>query len=70
MGPFATVIYGSQNRKTGSWYQDESWFLYNNHPWFHRGGGMHIGSGAGVDAFDRDSGHDFLLYSFRIVLSI
>ena len=51
MGPFAIAIYGNQNRRISSWHVDESKFVYNSNPWFHRGGTVNIGSDAGMDLF-------------------
>lgn len=43
------------------------WFVDHWNPWFHRGGGMNIGSEAGVFAFDHDNGHAASNISFRVV---
>jgi hypothetical protein len=70
MGPFATATYGSQNRKIGSWYADEAWFVANWVPWFRRDGGYVVGNDASVFAFDYGSGINIESVSFRVVLSM
>ena len=69
MGPFANVTYGTQTRRIGSWYQDDSWFVVTWAPWFARGASYDRGLDAGVFAFYQTYGHISTNVSFRIVLS-
>jgi len=70
MGPFGTKSYGTQNRKVGSWYVDESWFVYHGAPWFSRGFNWEVGLGAGVFAFVSTGEQASSNGSFRVVLVI
>ena len=69
MGPFANVTYGSQTRQIGSWYADETWFVFDEAPWFTRSSSPDHGMDAGVFAFDRGSGRTTSWLGFRVVLS-
>ncbi len=69
MGPFQSMKYGTQSRQLGSWYDDESWFVYSSNPWVVRGGLYSVGTGAGVFTFGYDSGHAISNHSFRLVLA-
>jgi len=69
MGPFAAKTYGTQNRKVGSWYADEAWFVFSTHPWFGRGTFASFGSDTGVFAFGNAYGHAVGWVSYRIVLT-
>ena len=44
-----------------------TWFVDHWNPWFHRGGGMNVGSDAGVFDFNHDNGHANSDISFRVV---
>ena len=68
--PFATATYGTQKRQIGSWYADEAWTVFHENSWYHFGGCMFSGTGAGVFAFVRESAHPRVNDSFRIVLSV
>jgi hypothetical protein len=70
MGPFATATYGIQNRQIGSWYADESTFIYSTQPWFGRGEYFILGSSAGVFSFVPLHGSTWDNLAFRIVLCI
>ena len=80
MGPFGTIQTtgttaecgetGICNRPIGSWYNDNSWFVYSSYPWFGRGGYYYSGSGAGAFFFGNHSGHAYSSLSFRLVLCI
>jgi len=70
MGPFKSITYGKQTRQIGSWYQDESWFVYRLNPWFIRGTAHSHGTGGGVFAFYPEFGGARTWFSFRIVLTI
>ena len=72
MGPFGKVLYGSQTRPIGSWFADEAWFVWNEFPWFLRGGSAIDGGGisSGLFAFGRNNGYSIADgVSFRVVLS-
>ena len=70
MGPFATATYGSQNIQIGSWYDDESWFVFPTNPWFARGGVITTGIGSGIFCFGSQFGNTVSSNSFRIVLGM
>ena len=80
MGPFGTIQTtgttaecgetGICNRPIGSWYNDNSWFVYSSNPWFYRGGYYNNGSGAGAFYFSYNSGRANSHISFRLVLCI
>jgi len=68
MGPFVSKTYGTQNRRIGSWYADEAWFVSQWSPWVLRGSGFSRGMGAGVFAFPAGYGNADGDFSFRVVL--
>ena len=70
MGPFANVTYNSRDRRIGSWYQDESYFITNLVPWFFRGGSSGYGLGSGIFYFTYENGSLYGGVSFRVVLSM
>jgi len=70
MGPFAVKIYGMQNRRIGSWYADEAWFVNYGNPWFNRGTSATVGLDAGVFAFGHVAGAVTNEGNFRIVLAL
>jgi len=70
MGPFANVVYSSQTRQLGSWYNDEAWFVSHGYPWFVRGNDLMLGNGTGIFAFNYANGQANTRVGFRIVLSI
>ncbi len=65
LGPFSTE--GSE--KIGSWYGDESLFVYLSSPWFNRGGGYLYGTGSGIFEFNPGKGVADGSSTFRIVLT-
>ncbi len=69
MGPFQSIVYGTQSRYVSSWYDDESSFVNSYSPWFERGGAYHSGSAGGVFAFGRDNGRVAGALGFRLVLA-
>ena len=69
MGPFQTIVYGNQKRYVSSWYDVESWFVYNGNPLVERGGSYYIGTGAGVFTFGYTVGYASTGDSFRLVLA-
>ena len=69
MGPFATVVINNKNRKIGSWYADEGWFIYHHQSWFVRGGNMFHGTKSGNFEFACSYGAGWSDGGFRIVLS-
>ena len=68
MRPFANSTCGIQTIQTGSWYQDEAWFVYGD-PWVVRGSIYSYGSIAGIIAIFCN--HDGVnpVISFREVLA-
>ena len=70
MGPFAPVIYGSQNRQIGSWYAADSNFIHYGDPWFRRGGDFPNGLGSSLFGFSRELGRMHNSDSFRVVLTM
>ena len=70
MGPFAPVIYGSQNRQIGSWYAADSNFIHYGDPWFRRGGDFPNGLGSSLFGFSRELGRMHHSDSFRVVLTM
>jgi len=69
MGPFVR-IYGTLKRQIGSWYGDESWFVYYMNPWFIRGGTYGYGTSAGIFTFSHSSTDMASDVGFRIVLTL
>ena len=70
MGPFATAIYGTNQRQIGSWYADEAWYIDHEYPWFTRSCAFDHAMGAGVFAYKNDYGRAVQWISFRVVLSM
>lgn len=69
------VIYGSaifetstEGNGNSSWYNDCSYFLSLDGPFFLRGGGWGTGYGAGLFCFNRLDGTAACIYGFRAVL--
>ncbi len=54
MGPFEAI---SSYQSKGSWYNDQSQFIYTNVPWMTRGGNVTLGNMAGIFMFYRFSGN-------------
>ena len=70
MGPFADVTYETQQRRIGSWYDDEALLIWSYSPWLYRGGSLSLGSGAGVFSFGPDYGRAGSNFGFRVVLAV
>jgi len=68
LGPFGENVIQGFERWSSSWYNDNSWFVHTDGPWFIRGGCWDHGSGAGVFYFHRQIG-TFSSQSFRLVLA-
>ena len=70
MGSFAEVHYlVDVQRWIGSWYADFEFFVWNDYPWFYRGGCRNLGSDSGLFASGADPGRANLGLTFRIVLA-
>ncbi len=70
-GPYASVTYvANQIRHIGSWYSDESWFLYSMSPWIARSGHYNYGCSVGVFYFSSDGGYPGTHIGFHLVLAI
>ena len=69
MGPFSTATYLTQTRRTGSWYDDISWFVFSDFPLFFRGGYFDYGLDAGVFAFAPEYGRVHGGVTFRLTLT-
>ena len=67
MGPFAFVKSGANNVQVHSWYNDETWFVSENYPWFSRGSSIWYGTNGGITSFLGSTGPG---NAFRIVLAI
>ena len=63
MGPF----FNQNNRFTGSWYEDEAYFVRFGAPWFYRSL-YALGTGAGMFSFGIHYGNPVIDVSFRVVL--
>jgi hypothetical protein len=70
LGDFGIETSGSQSRKTGSWYQDEVYLIYNRLPWFGRGGNYARGFGSGIFHSLPSSAPSNGDCTFRIVLLV
>ncbi len=70
MGPFQSIVYGTQLRNVGSWYDDDSWLVFSVDPWFRRGGDASMGTGSGLFSFYHYVGPANSNTSFRLVLTI
>ena len=69
MGPFQTIIYGSQTRYINSWYNDFALINNSNFPWFVRGGDFYDGNETGLSSFYGNYGCVYSNVSFRLVLA-
>ena len=56
------------SRNKSSWYDDHTYFISKDYPWFRRGGSWSAGTGSGIFAFCHNSGASDN-HSFRIVLT-
>ena len=61
--------YLSISRDTGSWYNNECWFINNGSPWLGLGGLYNLGTGAGIFHFNGADGNSSNGHSFRLVLA-
>ncbi len=69
MGPFSSATYLTQTRKIGSWYNDQSHFVFPDEPWFVRGMVHTDGVYSGEFTFVNTYGHIDSRVSFRIILT-
>ncbi len=70
IGPFGNEIFGTQTRKSGSWYSNEAWNLYTEQPWLTRSGSYLLGIGAGSFEFGSFYGSVNVSGGYRIALAI
>ena len=71
-GHYGDAVWETSNSgtSTNSWYSDYSNFPYTNTPFFRRGGGYYVGTGAGVFFFDGNHGNNGSSSSFRVVVPV
>ncbi len=69
MGPFQSIVYGTQTRHISSWYDDIAFTVYTNYPWVERGGNSTFGTDSGVFVFDNTDGTASSYRTFRLVLA-
>ena len=64
-----TTYTGHALTETKNWYSDVAYFVGSDGPWFARGGGYNIDTGAGVFSFGSSSGNSVFSSSSRLVIS-
>ena len=67
MGPF--FMQDSQLKQSSSWYDDETWSVFNSYPWVWRGSGPNYGILSGIFSFGNSYGRTYNYYSFRLALT-
>ena len=71
-GLYGDAVWETSSSSSGSssWYNDYSYFLASNNPFFRRGGYYGTGSGAGLFYFNNNYGYSYSDYSFRVVVPV
>ncbi len=62
------VCYGQALSETSGWYNDQNFFIYSSSPWLIRGRYFEGDTGAGIFAYNHESGVNLDGLSFRLVL--